>query len=278
MYKMNSIVRLFCNKYFLSFTCRINGQRLSLTIVNSYMSTTLNKYRYYCQDEQKLVYQWASTNPTRCPNNDKHSIDNESITIVDSVSTNTVVIKDSISGETQEYFMLEGFNKSVTQSGLNKFTIVYPFPICVYHVNLKPSTENIGDVVDAYTVIYITLASSFSNNYVVFDDISIISMMPRGTFLSNNDKIIGRLVNVDSNTSRVYLDRVIDQNVKYMTNDVEFRLYLVHNVSIHNTNNILVGDGKVGGKVINANLPIIITYDNISNSDKRFAFDIQYLY
>ena len=240
------------------------------------MAGTISKYRCFCTDENKLVYQWSQTTPTKCPNNASHTIDSDSITIIDSVSTNTVVITDSEHGKTQENFMLEGFNKTAPANTLSKYELTYQYPIAVYNVDLKPSSDNLGDVVESYIVAYGATATSYNDNYIVFSDVTIMTQFPLGIFLFIDDEIVGRMISVDKTTNRLYIDRVI--NTVLPSLNVEFRMYLVCNVTFSNTNNILVGGGKVGGKVVGANTPIVVTYNNKANTEKNFIFDVQYLY
>jgi len=48
--------------------------------------TTVNQYRIYCNTEADYVYTWAETEPTVCPTDSAHSIDTDSITIVETVT------------------------------------------------------------------------------------------------------------------------------------------------------------------------------------------------
>jgi len=46
-----------------------------------------SKYRIYCETESTFIETWADNTPTECPNNAGHSIDGDSIVIVDDQST-----------------------------------------------------------------------------------------------------------------------------------------------------------------------------------------------
>jgi len=48
------------------------------------------KYEIYCETEEANVYTWAETTPTKCPNNDDHTIDTESISIVQTLGEEAV--------------------------------------------------------------------------------------------------------------------------------------------------------------------------------------------
>lgn len=55
--------------------------------------TTLNKYELYCETESERVFVWNETTPTVCPNNIGHTIDTDSIMIVDRISQSTTTIQ-----------------------------------------------------------------------------------------------------------------------------------------------------------------------------------------
>lgn len=52
--------------------------------------TTVNKYRIFCTTENSYVYTWGTAPPTTCPNNNTHTVDLESVTLIDSVSEDTI--------------------------------------------------------------------------------------------------------------------------------------------------------------------------------------------
>lgn len=55
---------------------------------------TLNKYRVFCSTEQIYFYTWSENPPSACINNNTHTIDSESITIIDKVATNSSLATD----------------------------------------------------------------------------------------------------------------------------------------------------------------------------------------
>jgi hypothetical protein len=66
------------------------------------MTTEVNYYRYYCQTESNFVYKWDTSIPLKCPNNISHTIDSNTITIIDTVSTNEVSVIDTVKTQYQE--------------------------------------------------------------------------------------------------------------------------------------------------------------------------------
>lgn len=56
------------------------------------MTSQLNKYRIYCNDENKYVYLWNKSTPSSCPNNNTHLINIDTITIVDKINNTDINI------------------------------------------------------------------------------------------------------------------------------------------------------------------------------------------
>jgi len=58
------------------------------------MAVQLNRYRVWCETEQIYVYAWSEDTISECPNNIGHTIDTDSISIVQSVGDNMVSISE----------------------------------------------------------------------------------------------------------------------------------------------------------------------------------------
>lgn len=58
------------------------------------MTSTVNRYRVFCTTEATNVFGWNTSKITACPNNNTHTIDSNSIVIVDSVSTNSTFVNN----------------------------------------------------------------------------------------------------------------------------------------------------------------------------------------
>ena len=54
--------------------------------------TTLNHYRIYCNTETAYVSKWGTEEPTVCPNDPGHSINTDSITVVESIAPHETTV------------------------------------------------------------------------------------------------------------------------------------------------------------------------------------------
>lgn len=95
-------------------------------------TTEVHYYRYYCQTESNFVYKWDTSEPVTCPNNHNHSIDNSSVTIIDTVSTNQVELVDAVRTQFQESL------------GLNK-QLLLNLPSSVGMTSLRDNYVTVGD-------------------------------------------------------------------------------------------------------------------------------------
>ena len=71
------------------------------------MSRTVNRYRYFCTTESNYVYQWDTQKPLSCINGSNHSIDIDSLTIVDSISESSTTIANVLKSPYDELRVVE---------------------------------------------------------------------------------------------------------------------------------------------------------------------------
>lgn len=57
---------------------------------NKTVMTTVNRYRIFCNTENAYVYTWDTSPPTSCPNNNTHTVDLDSVTLIESISEDTI--------------------------------------------------------------------------------------------------------------------------------------------------------------------------------------------
>ena len=77
------------------------------------MSDTVYQYRLYCETEDAYVEVWDTEAPTVCPNNNGHTIDTDSITVIDKITQDTAHTADDFlkvetqprEGDTQNFYL-----------------------------------------------------------------------------------------------------------------------------------------------------------------------------
>ena len=107
--------------------------------------TTINQYRVYCTTDSKYVLIWAKEDPTTCPENNTHSIDIDSVTIIDKLTQNTVSIKEE-EIPTGGHFKLDMFKIIAPKNQESKQYFDFDYPINVISSKLITGSEHKGDI------------------------------------------------------------------------------------------------------------------------------------
>lgn len=112
--------------------------------------TEVNKYRFYCESEAAYKTVWGEHPPTKCPDESTHTIDTESITIVNTVAENDVRVKSKTTNASyiDANVFVDGATKiDLLKTAFEDLSVASPFPIVqtdfVFSVN--------PDIVDTYT-------------------------------------------------------------------------------------------------------------------------------
>jgi hypothetical protein len=96
------------------------------------MTTTVNKYRIFCETESAYKTVWGEEVPTLCPSDTAHTIDTDTITIVDTVTQNDVVVKSQTTNSTyipQNVFVDGSTKIDVLKTAFEDLSVAQPFPI-----------------------------------------------------------------------------------------------------------------------------------------------------
>lgn len=190
--------------------------------------TDINRYKIYCNTEAQDVYTWNSETPTVCPNNNTHSINTGTITIIQSVSNRIVEIQEEdpgVSEPTNGRFRSQGFQiQSTAQEEHLEFSWCYP--VSALNIKFTANPKHIGDIVEcnitpaeflAYTddtassgATSLKLDNINIANAAVNDDICII--YPQDSYTQCLGKIATKDVNTNIITFTIALERPVEKN------------------------------------------------------------------
>jgi hypothetical protein len=145
------------------------------------MSRTVNRYRYFCTSESNYVYQWDTQKPLSCINGSNHTIDVDSLTIVDSISENTTSIANVLKSPYDELRVVEKTPVIDLKSFYGKTTLRD-----IYTLTGTATIENlIGDSEYALSV------SSAS-------DVACLKSAERGRYISGQAAEVGVAIRIPS--------------------------------------------------------------------------------
>lgn len=249
------------------------------------MSNTIYKYRVYCQTENVFVNIWDKVLPTVCPNNNSHSIDTTSITITEQISDSNVNIIQSQPGFTNGIYKAEGFSFTISANSSAYKDISWPYNIAVMTMNLQPSTENIGDFVNAYagpnTIIGINTQTLSQNVFVISVNSTVLLNIKLGYTVSvvNNTQNInmGECISIDTVNSRITCNTIASESIPPGAY-IKVSRHIIKNITFTTNNIINLANKNVSSTSFPANTIARMVYTNNSNTQKTFYYNTEYAY
>ncbi len=110
------------------------------------MAQTVNQYKIYCNTESTYVTGWGTIAPTTCYNNTGHTVNTNSVQIINTVQSNEVVINQENNAPANRFYV-EAL--TVSSAGIGTTTASYTFnaSISLYSLTIAVPTVTFGDKV-----------------------------------------------------------------------------------------------------------------------------------
>lgn len=245
----------------------------------------VSKYRIYCNTESIYTYIYKDTTPTACPNNNTHTIDTNTISIIDNVKTNDVNIIQEIVPTNGNY---RGESKKMTISQVGKTTeeIVFDQLISVLTITPHATSENHDDsiylLVTPNTPVGVNTQDSLTSDTVMYVNSTVIENMQKGYYIyiiKNNVEVeVGKCLDFSSENSTITINTPLTEDFT-AGSYIGINIYLLYDF-------ILLGGAKyelarktIGCSSVETNLIVKIIYDNKSvEPNKSFYYHYEYLY
>lgn len=244
------------------------------------MSRILNKYRYFCSTEQQYKYIWSESIPTSCIIDSNHSIDLQSLTIVDRVKENKVEVTDN-NTYTKGNYMIKGFSQTIPATNETSFQIKFPFNTTIFCVGLQATTNEVGDTVGCSAGGLIPLGTLTAPASAGTSELCLstpaIANIDNGLVVFAESNKLGIVSSVDATNNKITLDSTLTSDLD--TNvTISIKRMLLDNYKITISGVHEFGKNKIGGQNLPANIPLEIYYYNLSGQEKEVNFNIEYTY
>lgn len=253
--------------------------------------TTVYKYRIKCTTEN-LIKHWlllsTETPPSTCPTNAAHSVDLDSVAVVDTISERSVYVKQA-STETGNNFMATSkIIAGATGPNVETFTTIsWPHPIVALTTRAFIEEIHRGDKIDnavaPNTVIgYLTTneatgATGLHVSQTVIDNTMI------GYYLSlldtNNMSTFdcGRVIGKNDTTNVVYIENALNATYTTLTY-IKQTIYVIKDYIASAPGVHEIGSKRIYGSYLPANTPVRVSYTNNGNVAKTLIVYIEYMY
>jgi hypothetical protein len=233
------------------------------------------------------VYVWGETPPVACPNGSDHSIDANTITIVDSVSDKVMNISQD-HGLTGGNFRSETLGATIKPNTTETFDFAWPFDISVHTVHFITNAQHIGDVISCViapnTVIgYITSVVGQGDNTINVSP-TVIQYTKKGYIVSlfdgQNKSSLGMVTGQDVVNGTITCSIPSSSSFDPLTPTyVMLEVRNINQFRIGDPNEYSIGASLIQSGLIPANTVVQLEYKNNSKTDaKYFSFFIEYFY
>lgn len=249
----------------------------------------VNEYRYKCTTESKYIFEWREEDdsvPSKCKNDDGHTIDSSSITIIRTEGNDALEIREETT-KTGGHYRAESIKVSMSSSdSVVMSDNSWLKPINCMSVAFITTDDQIGDLLDVSvgpeTPIGILLADSPSGSTVFTVNSTVLEYIKLGfgVLLSQSGNIndCGEVIAIDKNANTITVETATTSSFNAGVCYVLMTVYMITNYEICAEGRWIIGDDKIGGSYVPTGTVVRIKYTNLSEGDRTFRAQIGLLY
>jgi hypothetical protein len=252
------------------------------------MPLTIKKYSMYCLDEQNTVTVWSENLPTKCPNNDSHLIDENSIGVLDTMNMQSVYIQGkSFGSNVQGFYMYQGTTIHINVGPQTIQDVTFPINSSIYGLTFVSSEEHRGDFIDiiAYpsTPCGVLTAQSNPGDTILQVDANVLNNMKVGFYATLNTSTktcdLGLVKEINPISGTITVTNPIDTVYPPWISFFELSVYVVKNYSITEPGiKHKLGYGSSGNQIAQSNSIFRMVYYNNNGIAKSLSYAFEYFY
>ena len=243
-------------------------------------------YRLKCITEDDLVYVWNTEAPIVCPNDNTHTIDVNSITKINSVSSDIVEIKEETiptGGNYKAETVIINTNANET-SITDKTWII---PINMFAVYFITTTEHDGDnlIVEIApdTIIGAITSDVNVNDTIIHVNDTVLDNLYIGYHvklddLTNSDDC-GMVTHIDKINKTITINTPTTQTFSISTPTyIRQTIRMIDNFELSPSTKYSLGTTTIGGSYVPTGIIARVKYVNNSSNPKKLRINVEYLY
>ncbi len=246
------------------------------------MTTEVNQYRVYCNDEAAYVYTWNSVEPTTCPNNNAHTINTSLTTIIDTISTTIIKTEENTDG----YFETTHIKITVpsgTPGDITEHDVSWPMNILLWKTVITPTADMIGDYISVLaapeTTVGVATATINIGDTTINVNSTVTDNVWRGFLITLfdgvNKDVVGRCIAVDKVGGTITFQT--PTTYAYAAGSaVKISIYTLKDIYLADTTTIDIGSKGFKGKIATAGMIMRIYYTNNSGTTKDLYWRVEY--
>lgn len=254
------------------------------------MPETVYRYTLYCETEEAWKFVWASVDdpvPDKCPTNTAHTIVDSSISVVETIEEQEVVVQEE-NVTTGDHYQGQSFELEVpAETGIHSLDVSFPFPVSIAASEFSPQASMEGDIVDFCvapdTVIGAITADVAATNVWITVQQSVIDNTSIGYYIELNDGTnsddLGRVVEIDTVNLKIKVETAATQTFLAATPTyVKQTVKMIPHIYLQDGGRVRLGQCMIRSSYIPTGTVLRTCYDNISGTAKIFSFIFEYRY
>lgn len=252
------------------------------------MASGVNKWRIYCNTDNKWVYKWEQegvTPRTECFEESSHTVNPDSMSVIEKISSSEVKIKEE-NKKTQGNYRTEGrrITAAAMADTVDRFSMNYDINLTAIWLNVNDEHKN--DILNCYyepsyrgTLVLDAMVntSSVTVDPVTASVINIGHLICVPAINEKDVQILGEVVTKNTNTGVLTLSGNISKTIAKGT-QVCIRINGVKNFYLSSTGRHCIGANIIGSTYIDKSGLMIFSYSNKSISAKNFCYELEYMY
>lgn len=245
----------------------------------------LVKYRIWCNTDNKYEYTWdeEGITPTKCPKNTVHDVDNNSITIVETMEDNSISIKTE-EIETQGLTQVQSFEVDVLDTvGTYTKHISFPIPINVIRGKWFNKSNYDGDVLEfviAEDSIIGAITSNVENGDTIINvSATVLANTKLGYYIKCEGQDWGRVLSINTTNNQITIENAATASITATGSEYILQtIKLVPHLYLEGTETMMVLEGGIGSQYIPEGVTMTIKYHNNTGVAKKYSAILEYFY
>lgn len=249
--------------------------------------STVYKYRIYCDTESAWKYIYGTDAPTTCPTNTAHTVDLDSVAIVQKISPDEVTVKQPTDG----LFMTESKEMVIPSGTAGDITVIdelFDIKTILWVTELCASASMVGDSLDVIInpdteVGALTSTGSISDT-VLNVSVNVTGTVTPGMYITITDtnspptvQDLGKCVAVDGDAGTITLSNALSS--EFLSGSViSVNVYMSKNLHIDAEGSHSFGVKGFQGKELPAGTVLRMLYTNNDTAAKTWYWKYSYYY
>ena len=264
----------------------------TVTNINASELQIINKYKIFCVTENTFVEGWGDTEPTTCYNNTSHTVNLNSIQLVESVSRSEVRIKEDSAIVSRNVKIVPIVFDNVASNTSQTQSFTFQYVTSMYSYMFMTDDFNKGDsitiAVNPNTPLGLITSDITSGDMVISPPAPLFAFGQNGFNVTvsdgTNTSDLGEIISMDSMSQTITVEQAADNNFSSVNTVLYMTYYNMRNLIIGPPQCYRFGDDVIGGAAVPVGTTVTFTYtnnavsSNISDEPKSFVVYLTLLF